>query len=397
MDVRSQAFPLGAKVSLDELDRDPNPVYALLREREPVTWVPAARMWYLTRYDDIARVLRDGENFTVADPDSLLSVIFGRQILSIDGPDHKRYRTGFNPHFTPAMVRETMTAGIGRCAAALADGIAEAGAGAGAGRAELRGSFASRLPVQSILHFFGLSSALEDEMRDWYDSFEHALANFERDPAVEARARNNVRAFHDMFLGHVSEPPATGFGAAMRGDGAISADEASRNALTIFFGGISTVEALILNALWALCADARLMARVDADRTLIKPLLEETMRWASPVQSSARLATRDVTIGDVRIPAGDRVSCMLGAANRDPAIWAVPDRFDIDRRNLSRHLGFSMGAHFCLGSHLARLEAQIAIDTLLTALPGLRFDPERASPIRGYEFRQPRALHLVWG
>lgn len=384
-------FVLGASIELDLLDHDPNSIYAALREHEPVTWVPALQTWLLTRHQDIAVILRDSEAFTVADPQSLLSVIFGPQILSVDGALHDKYRRPLHPQFTPTSVRDAMTDSIGKRAAMLVEPLADLR------NIELRSTFAARYPVLNILDFFGLDERLEASMRQWYDDFEKALSNFAGDSVIEERGKEARTYFVEMFKAQLAVPEANGLVSVLRGNGDASADEVARNALTIFFGGISTVEALILNAVWALCADQDLQARLRADPSLVKPLLEETMRWGSPVQSSIRLATRDFEIAGVTIRKGERVSCMLGAANRDPAIWPEPDRFDIDRPNLGRHIGFSMGRHFCLGSHLARLEAETAVKVLLKTFAQIEFDPELPSPISGYEFRQPRALHLVLG
>ncbi len=388
--AKQSAFPLGHAISLGQLDRDPNRVYAELRRNEPVSWVSCTGSWFLTRHRDILQVLRDAERFTVADPNSLLSIIFGKQILSIDGNEHRRQRLALNPSFTPKALRETLTHKITGRAESLIGKLTHSHV------IELRSSFASRYPVQNILDFFGIADRLEPSMRQWYDSFEKALSNFKHDPAIEAHAKKNVGHFMDMLQQQLAGENHSEFLTVLSSIADMSTEDTCRNALTIFFGGISTVEALILNATWSLCADKHLMQRVLDDRSLIKPLLEETMRWASPVQSSIRIATENTAINGIAIAKGDRVACMLGAANRDPELWENPDDFDIDRRNLARHIGFSSGSHFCLGSHLARLEAEIAIDLLLETLPGLSFNPELASAITGYEFRQPRELHLVW-
>lgn len=385
---RKKLCPLGAQIRLEDLELDPNAVYAKLRREESVSWVPAAGMWFVTRFEDVTAILRDTDRFTVADSESLLSRVFGAQILSIDGPAHREQRLGLNPHFTPAAIRDRMTKTIEIRVGELIAGLPRGGV------VDVRHALASRLPVQVILDFFGFPPTLEPDMRDWYDSFEKGLANLERNSEIEAQARSNVAAFHEMFARHAHDGGVNAFLTTLA-HGPLPIDQSARNALTIFFGGISTVEALILNAAWVLCDDPGLQQRVRDDRNLIRPLLEETMRWASPVQSSARMATRDTTIGGMAIAAGERVSCMLGAANRDPAVWSDPDRFELDRPNLSRHLGFSMGSHFCLGSHLARLEARIAIDALLDAAPLLRFAPGRPSLIEGYEFRQPRSLEIT--
>jgi cytochrome P450 len=152
---------------------------------------------------------------------------------------------------------------------------------------------------------------------------------------------------------------------------------------------------LLLNCLWALFETQGALDRVRRDTTLIPQVIEETMRWLSPVQSATRHVTERFEWQGVEFATGDTVNCMLGAANRDPAIFADPDRFDLKRANSRRHLGFATGAHACLGSQLAKAEARIALEVLL-ALPGLRLDREASEPPTGYEFRQPRRLTVTW-
>jgi len=135
---------------------------------------------------------------------------------------------------------------------------------------------------------------------------------------------------------------------------------------------------------------------VRTEYSLIPAVLEEVMRWLSPVQSAVRHASTDVELGGVRIRAGDTVSCMLGAANRDPSVFPDPDSFNIDRPNLRKHLGFAYGPHSCLGLHLARLEARIGLETLFSRLPDLRPMLDEPMIVEGYEFRQPKQLRVCW-
>ncbi len=381
---------IGHSISLAALNEDPNAIFAALREHEPVSWVPATQTWFLTRFKDISDVLRDSETFSVEDPDSLLSRIFGSQILSVDGVLHDRYRRPVRPSFTPKSVKETMQAATKKRADQLIQTFEKEG------QADLRTAFANRYPVLNTLDFFGLDDSFESDMRAWYDSFEQALSNFEGNEAIEREGRRNAKAFLEMFHEQLQTSSTDGFITAMKASPEVSPEELARNALTIFFGGISTVEALVLNAVWILCTEPGIRARVEADRSLLPSLLDETMRWASPVQSSIRIAKSDTEVAGVHIREGERVACMLGAANRDPEIFDDPDTIDIDRPNLGRHIGFSMGRHFCLGKHLAKFEAECAIDLMLTRLSGLRFAERAAPAIMGYEFRQPRSMPLVW-
>lgn len=169
-----------------------------------------------------------------------------------------------------------------------------------------------------------------------------------------------------------------------------------RNALIILFGGISTVEALILNALYALSMNPGCLARVRAEPSSLRAVLDETIRWAGPVQSATRHVAHDTEVAGIPLQAGETVNCMIAAANRDPEVFADPDRFDIDRPGLRKHLGFAIGPHHCLGSSLAKLEGRIALEELLSRLPGCRVADMAAAKPHGSEFRQPEELKLVW-
>jgi cytochrome P450 len=156
--------------------------------------------------------------------------------------------------------------------------------------------------------------------------------------------------------------------------------------------GAETTARLIGSMLFALLVERERFERVREDRSLIHWAIEETLRWETPVVFVAREATQDTEIAGVPIPAGNLVSAIIGSANRDETRFADPDRFDLDRRD-ERHLSFGFGRHFCLGSHLARLEARTALGALLDRLPRLRLDPDAPPPaITGLAFRSPRTL-----
>lgn len=382
-------------IDLELLSQDPYPVYAALRAQAPAVWLPKLGMWMVTRYADVRAILINSADFAVGTEDSLLHDTFGEHMLSVDGALHRRYRDPqIQASLMPAAIRRTLEARIGGHVADLVEAMIPAG------EAEVRSALASRLPVLVMLDLFGLPEGDEPLFRSWYDSFEAALSNHARDPAIRERASANVAAFHRHFASRIAEMRHAGDGSLLHamlngtGDRRLSDEEVSRNALIMFFGGISTVEALILNCLFALLSHPEALARVIGDRSLLGPALDETVRWLGPVQSATRHILADQAIGDVTIPAGSIVNCMLGAANHDPNIFPRPDRFDIDRPNLGQHLGFATGPHLCIGRHLALAEAGAAISALLDRAPGLAL-AHPATPV-GHEFRQPHSLHLRW-
>ena len=317
-------------------------------------------------------------------------------MLTVDGPDQARQK---NP-FRRALSREAVNRRLGPAIEAVADGLINAFASDG--EADLRGAFASRLPIRVILTVFGMPLEHEGQMRGWYDSFEQALANFTGDEAVAEAGRRNAADFRGLIRSEIEA-------VRLRPEGGLLSElvhaptherltdeEIAANASIIFFGAISTVEALILNTLWALAVHPREWSRARSEPERLAAAIEETLRWTGPVQSATRHAAGDIDFKGVEIVAGETVNCILAAANRDPTVFTAPDRFDIDRANNAVHLAFGAGPHFCLGSHLARLEGAISISRLLERLPDLRVDLERSTPPTGYEFRQPSRLSATW-
>ncbi|MDJ0939460.1 MAG: cytochrome P450 [Woeseiaceae bacterium] len=388
---RASRFPLGAAVELEQLSRDPNPVLAALRESEPVSWVPALNMYLVTRYDDVSAVLKDDIHYIVGTEASLPYDTFGEHMMTVDGAAHERYKAPHRPFFLPPSIRNSLEERIASHAHSLIDDFADKR------EVELRANFSARLPVLTMLSLFGLKLEDESRLRQWYDTFEAALSNFTRDEAIRAAGNRSADEFHSLvqtYLDAINEgggDPSGSLLAALKAAPAeqrLSDEEIRRNALIIFFGGISTVDALILNTLYSLATNESLQ-RVREDRSLLSKAITETIRWLGPVQSATRHVAVDTELHGVRLRIGDTVNCMLSAANRDPSKFENPDAFDLDRANAVQHVGFAVGPHHCLGSHLARAEARIAINTLLDRLPALTLDMDRLEGPHGYEFRQP--------
>jgi cytochrome P450 len=390
-------FPLGHEVTLEELEKNPYPVFARLREAEPISWVPALNMWYVVGYEDVRNALLDSSRLTTASANSTIFDTFGEHMLTTEGELHDRYRRATRHAFTPGFVRDRLESAIAAAAAGLVNDFENQG------RADLRAAFAARLPIQVMLLLCGLPAQAELHMRRWYDSFEAALANFTKDPAIRERARRSVADFHGQLDAAIaSVTPQTDeyslLAQLVRAPAAerLSHEEIKRNLSIIFFGGISTVEALLLNCLWALFEHPEALERVQRDHALLPRAIEETMRWMSPVQSATRHVVAAFEWRGIEFAGHETVNCMLGAANRDPSIFVNPERFDLDRENTRRHLGFATGAHACLGSHLAKTEVRIGLETIFSRLKNIRLVREGSESPTGYEFRQPRKLWVSW-
>jgi cytochrome P450 len=413
---RSRLFPLGAAVTVAGLEGDPHPVLRGLRASEPVSWLPALGGWLVTRHDLALRVMNDSQVFTVDDPRFSTARVVGPSMLSTDGAEHQRHRDPFSRAFRGAEAGarlETLVTGVaGRLVAGLRTGGAPAGpgvadrgdAGAGVadpgavGRAELRRGLAGPLAVAVVADILGLTGTDPAVILSWYDAIVGAVTALSAHPGAEAPGAGQAAfaALRASLLAAAGQPGAPSLLATAARDGGLAPDEVVSNAAVLMFGGIETTEGMICNAAWHLLSDATQLSEVRADPALLAGAVAESLRLEPAAAVVDRYATADVPVGGALIRRGDLVTVSIAAANRDPAVFGDPDRFDIRRRSARHNLGFARGPHFCPGAELARLETRAAISALLDQLPGLRLDPARPSSPRGLVFRKPPALHVQW-
>lgn len=385
-------FPIGAAVTLEQLDQDPHPIHARLREHEPVSWLPALDGWLLTRHDLALAVMRDAVTFTVDDPRFSTARVVGPSMLSLDGEAHSRHRTPFAPPFRPRAVRERFADAAADEAHWLIDGFEAAG------HAELRREFAGPLAASIMARALGLGQDEVATMLHWYDGIVTAVT--EITAGNEPPERGQI-AF-DALSARLHAVIAAGPEASLLGNAAAHEDlttaQIVSNAAVLLFGGIETTEGMISNALLHLLERPELMAWVGHDRDRIERALEESLRLEPAAAVVDRYATSDIELRDAQIRRGELVRVSISAANRDPDPFPDPDRFDpsrFDRATRRRHLAFAHGPHVCLGIHLARLEARTALEVILRRLPMMHLDPDRPSNVRGLVFRKPPALYVV--
>ncbi len=391
---RSQHFPIGARVRLETLAENPYPMLAELRELEPVSWIPEFGMWFVTRFEDVESVLLDVETFTLEDEESLLNEIFGRTMISTEGAEHTRLRKPFHPPFLPKFVRSEMSARIEARANALIDTFADSG------EVDLAAAWADRLALETVMQMLGLPVDHPAQVRAWFTQIGLALANVKRDEQIKQTGQAAVQAFSKFAQVHLlrlrQNPDGSLLGQLANAQTDLSDSEIVTACRVMIFGGLETTAALLLNTTWAVMSQPNALERILEQPVLLGNTIEETLRWEPPVQTLARRATRDTVIRGVTIKAGDKLSCMIGSANRDPERFDAPDEFRLERSNAKNHLSFAIGRHFCLGAALARLEAEIGLRVLFERLPGLRLDPDRFCEPRGHEFRSPPELWVRW-
>ena len=390
-DERLAAFPLGAAATLAELELDPHPLLARLREREPVSWLPALGGWLVTRRDLALEAMRDADAFTVDDPRFSTGQVVGPSMLTLDGAEHARHRDPFARPFRLDAVRARFAEFVEEETDRLLDAIEPVG------EAELRRSLAGPLSVAAMVRALGLDEEDPGAVLGWYDSIVAGVteitAGMPPDPSA-GEAFERLRASVERVFGR--DPDTSLVAAAAAGGGELSGREVVSNAAVLLFGGIETTEGMIANAILHVLSNPEQRALVERDSSLVGPAVEESLRLEPAAAVIDRYATRDVELGGVQIGERDLVTLSLAGANRDPAVFPDPDRFDVSRENARLHVTFAQGPHVCIGMHLARLEAQVALSRLLARLPGVQLDPQRPSAARGLVFRKPPTLWAGW-
>jgi len=398
-----------------EIHEDPYPFYARLRTAAPINWDERAGMdggWVLTRHADVMAALRSphlsAERLMPGSldwvPEQYLPAAqqvfkaMPHQLLFLNPPDHSRIRGLVSKAFTPRLL-EGMRPHIQEIADEFLDAIEPAG------RMELIHDFAYPLPAVVIAEMLGVPPEDREQFIEWSADFGAFLdgASLTLDGALQAI--QGVADFMEYFRRLIDERRSAprddllqGLITAREQDAALSEDELLSNLVLLLAAGHGTTTHLIGNGLYALIQYPDELRALVEERSLIPTAVAELLRYDSPVQLTGRRASADLEIGGQRIEAGQHVTMVLGAANRDPAQFPDPDRLDV-RRPESKLMSFGQGIHFCLGAPLARIEAGIAFNALLKRLPDLRLDPAAAPAMRegGIVFRGFRELHVVFG
>ena len=386
---RSEQFPIGASVTVEELTESPYELLARLREHEPVSWVPALNAWWVTPRDLALEAMSDADSFTVDDDRFTTARILGTSMLNLDGPEHKRHRTAFVPPFRPKFLREELEERIMASATRLWNNTIT-------GDGETRTGIAGPLAVETIVDLMGLDVETE-EVLSWYSAFGQAITALTVGDEVPGEVDETLTRLK-AYVSKAMEDGENGFVTNLVNDKILHIEEIPAAVAVILFGAIETSEAMTVNMFWHLFTHPETLERVRNDRSIIPDIVNESLRLEPAASWVDRYTTREVELGPVTIPKGDLVSISLLGANRDPDVFPEPDRFDIDRPNLAQHLTFVKGPHTCLGLHVARSETSAALVAALDweAESGkpLVLDEEQTTTPHGLIFRRVQNVTL---
>jgi len=393
-----------------EFLRNPYPVYDELRVNDPIHWSPENGYWIITRYADIVSQVQNerlSSNRIAAHASRMpretkehfrpFFTAVGSWMLMIDPPDHTRLRGLVNKAFTPGVLE-----GMRSLVQELVDEMLASVAGQG--RMDIMTDFANPLPATVIAELLGVPGADQQQFKAWSDDIAMGLGGID-----SARTKEELFALYDFaqksflslasyFRARVAELRAKPSGnllsaliqAEERGD-RLTEDELFANCVLLMIAGHETTTNLIGNGILALLRHPEQKEKLRRDPVIIVSAVEELLRYDSPIQKMGRIALADLQIDGKQIARGDLVCLSFAAGNRDPEQFAAPAQLDVLRKP-NRHLAFGQGLHYCVGAALARLEAQIAINTILKRLPKLSLETEDLEWNRNLTLRGLKSL-----
>jgi cytochrome P450 len=391
---------------------DTCPMFSQLREQAPVLHVPEVDAWILSRYDDVATVVRDTERFAAMPADMVGEVPaelaealphgyapWQPALVNTDPPEHTRIRRLAQKPLTPKSIA-TKEDEVREVANRLMDPLVSRG------RADLVDNFATPMPVQVLNKILGVPQSDHQVFRDWTLGITELFVPTISEQRRLELAREQVD-FNDYLMAAIAARRAS------PGDdlisGLILAQEQNERSLTdreilgvigqLVIAGFETSAGGISFTLYTLCQEPELMERVRNDLSLIPAVVEESLRRLTPARGVVRRVKEDVEFHGQLIPKGSNIFALVQSANNDTEHFSCPERFDIDRapEEKRKSLHFGTGPHTCIGLSVARLDMRIAIEIAVTRLPNLRLVPgQEISVQQGMIFHRPESLEFEW-
>jgi cytochrome P450 len=375
---------------------NPYPYYAALRQQDPVHYSPIEDIWVLTRFDDCLAAFSDPHLWSSQQRGNLLNDLperIGRTLGTTDPPRHTFARRLVNKAFTPRTVAGLEPL-IRDTSAELHD------AACASGSFEYVHDISAPLNARILGAMFGVPETEFLRVLGWLDDF---FVRDKPEPGREPRqvvAMRELRGYVDTLVADRLRAPGDDLMSAMlaaRDDGeSLTHEQVAVTTMTFLTAGFESTNTLFTNMVNALALHPEIHTRLRGDTALVPAFTEEAMRWDAAAQGFVRSPTRDVEVGDTKVPAGAQVLVHIGAGNRDPAAFPDPDRFDLDRGG-GRHLGLGHGTHFCVGGPLARVLARVAVEDIVARAEHVAVDHDTAIRVSTPNFRGFQRLDVTIG
>lgn len=372
--------------------------YAYLRQHAPVFWVDSLQAWAISRHEDVIYILKSPQLFSSS---AFFDQLLGEfnpvpeipWMITSDPPAHTRLRKLANKGFMPSMIRN-LTPRVGALAMELLEPLRSKR------EIDFVRDFSAAFPVSVIAEMLGIEPELRVDFKRWADDI---ISASNRATATEDdRQRNSIadaRAYFEATIAHRRLEPRddliSAFVRAEEEHQALTALEILSLSILLLLGGSETTTNLLGSLVITLLEQPDMLAKVQRDPSLIPQLVEEGLRYHSPVQALFRQTTQTVEIAGTTIPANATVMPLLASANRDPRKFPDPERFDLTR-NTDGHVALGHGVHFCLGAPLARAEARVALEALLPQLSLLGPTVQPVTWLDSFFVRGPKTLPLAF-
>jgi cytochrome P450 len=371
---------------------DPYPDLARMRRETPIAFVPQLGSTIFTRRDDIFTQEKRIDVFSSHQPNGLMNVLMGHNMMRKDGEAHMSERAQMFPSVSPRVVRETWLEKFQAHSDRILDELEPKG------EADLVKAFALPLSAECLKDITGLTNMRYQDMDAWSQAMIDGIANYTGNKEVEARchaATAGIDAAIDDMIPVVSKHPNTSILSVLLASGQ-NIDSIRANIKLAISGGQNEPRDAISGTTWALLTHPAQLQLVRDGKAKWIDVFEEFTRWIAPIGMSPRRVTRPCTYGGVEFEAEDRVFFMFGSANRDEACFDAPERFDITR-DTSKSIAFGAGPHYCAGAFASRaMVADVALPSLFARLKSLRLDEREPVRIVGWAFRGLLNLSVGW-
>jgi cytochrome P450 len=385
---------------------DPYPLYARLREEDPVHWDPFLHCWVVTRYADVLQVLLNFSADRTPSPEQMralgltaiepISAVMVKQMLFLDAPAHTHLRKLCSTAFTPRRV-EQLEKRIELIAHELIDRAIERGS------MDIVNEFSAPFPAIVTAHLLGVPVADHVQLKDWSADFAEMLGNFQHNPERIDRVLKSVADMTAYFRSAIREEHRKLEDGLVKSlleaevDGQrLSEDEVIANIIVTMVGGQETTTNLIGNGMLTLLRNPDKLAELRDRPEIAETAIEELLRYESPSQHTGRICREDTLMGGKTIKKGAAVMAVMAAGNRDRERFTDPDELALERTD-NRHLAFGWAAHFCFGAPLARMEGRIAFQALLNRLPNLALGEGNLHWRENLGLRGLKALPVTFG
>ena len=387
------------EITVAALEADPYPIYARLRREAPVAWVPAANVWFVTRWQDVEFVSKNSALFAAEVATSPVERSMGKPtILTCDGPQHDELRRGFDQKYKPRAVADYIDDLARPIVAAYVERIAPLG------EVDLMAAYFEPLSSLVLARSLGFDRVDVTTLQRWFHGMAIGAANYENDPekqAISDAANAEVEAAIIPIFERLERSPDDSAMSRMLHDGMEPGHTRSRAFLlpsikVALLGGMQEPGHGAGTVLFGLLThpEQKHAVRANLDGLLPKAV-DEGLRWVAPIGTQMRQTTKDVALGGVTIPAGAPVASVLSSACRDEARYKDPDSFNIHRTETG-HAAYGFGSHFCAGRWFAQRLIPHLLRPLLERLPDLKLLPDRPPVFRGWEFRAPSTLYVTY-